>query len=160
MMLGGMGGQSGGGMASGLKGLNLGRGMPGQANLYSRDLFGLQGGGPGGMDSSSFYGQGVMMDQGGMMNPDAYNMQGNSGNGSVGGGGGNISSGENMALSIPVNLQQLSSINNHLFNIQSMSGAQINISPGAQGLFHLVVTGGKNSVETARSLIGSVIGPM
>ncbi len=49
-------------------------------------------------------------------------------------------------------------VNNHLFSVQSMCGAQLNVSPGAPGLFHLLISGSKGQVETAKSLVSQVLG--
>ena len=38
-----------------------------------------------------------------------------------------------------------------------MSGAQLTVQPGAPGLFHLVVSGGRNGVEAAKNLITTVL---
>ncbi len=43
-------------------------------------------------------------------------------------------------------------------SVQAMSGAQLNVSPGAAGLFNLVIMGGKAQVEIAKNLMGTVIG--
>jgi len=65
-----------------------------------------------------------------------------------------------MALSLPLNQNQLATVNNHLFSVQTMSGASLHISPGAPGLFHLVISGGKAQVETAKNLVTTVLGQM
>jgi CUG-BP- and ETR3-like factor len=41
-------------------------------------------------------------------------------------------------MSVALNQQQLALVNQHLFSIQAMSGAQLHVSPGAPGVFHLV----------------------
>ncbi len=75
---------------------------------------------------------------------DGYGMQ----------GGGQM---EQIAISIAVNQQQLAIVNNHLYSVQTISGAQLNITPGAPGLFHLVISGSKGQVETARNLLSTVL---
>mmetsp|Transcript_31833 Transcript_31833/g.70722 ORF Transcript_31833/g.70722 Transcript_31833/m.70722 type:complete len:496 (-) Transcript_31833:2249-3736(-) len=72
--------------------------------------------------------------------------------------GGGSSQLDPLAISIPINQQQLANVNNHLYSVQAMSGAQINISPGAPGLFHLVISGNKGQVETAKNLLSTVLG--
>ena len=64
-----------------------------------------------------------------------------------------------VAISVVISQQQLASVNTHLASIHAMSGAQLQVSPGGgPGLFQLVVSGKKSQVETARSLLSSVIG--
>jgi hypothetical protein len=63
-----------------------------------------------------------------------------------------------VSLSLPLSMQQLALVNTHLYNVQSMTGAHINVSPGATGLFHLLISGSKQSVEGARSLLSSILG--
>lgn len=65
-----------------------------------------------------------------------------------------------LAVSIPLNQNQLATVNQHLYSVQAMSGAQLHVSPGAPGLFHLVISGVKQQVETARNLLTSVLGQM
>lgn len=65
-----------------------------------------------------------------------------------------------IALSIPLTQQQLQTVNNHLFSVQTVSGAQLHISPGAPGLFHLVISGNKAQVETGRNLVSTVLSQM
>jgi CUG-BP- and ETR3-like factor len=74
------------------------------------------------------------------------------------GGVGNVDPSGQIAMSIAINQQQLFAINAHLYKMQCMSGAQLNITPGNQGLFHLVVSGSEAQVEAAKSLVSSVIG--
>jgi hypothetical protein len=64
------------------------------------------------------------------------------------------------AQSIPVNQQQLATINQpQIFAmIQSVSGAQINVSQSANpGIFNLIITGRKDQVDSAKDLIGSIV---
>ena len=63
-----------------------------------------------------------------------------------------------MAMSLALNQQQLAGLNQHLFSVQTVSGAQLHISPGAPGLFHLVISGTKGQVETAKNLVSTVLG--
>jgi len=74
------------------------------------------------------------------------------------GGVGNVDPSGQIAMSIAINQQQLFAINAHLYKMQCMSGAQLNITPGNQDLFHLVVSGSEAQVEAAKSLVSSVIG--
>lgn len=67
------------------------------------------------------------------------------------------------AQTIPVNQQQLSTINQPQIYamIQSVSGAQVNVSQlPSPGYFNLIITGRKDQVESARDLIGSIVGPL
>ncbi|GAX72674.1 hypothetical protein CEUSTIGMA_g130.t1 [Chlamydomonas eustigma] len=66
---------------------------------------------------------------------------------------------EHVVVSITINHQQLAMINNHMFSVQSMSMAQLNVTSGPPGLFHLVVSGNKDQVETAKTLLGSILSP-
>lgn len=59
--------------------------------------------------------------------------------------------------SLTLNQQQLSVLNMHLFSVQTVSGAQLHISPGAPGLFNLLVSGTPGQVETARGLVATVL---
>lgn len=77
-----------------------------------------------------------------------------------GAGSGSLDQLGSMALSLPLNQSQLTTVNNHLFSVQTMSGASLHISPGAPGLFHLVISGGKAQVETAKNLVTTVLGQM
>jgi CUG-BP- and ETR3-like factor len=45
---------------------------------------------------------------------------------------------QQLVMSLALNQQQLALVNQHLFSIQAMSGAQLHVSPGAPGVFHLV----------------------
>lgn len=40
---------------------------------------------------------------------------------------------------------------------QTVSGAQLQLTPGASGLFHLSISGGKAQVDAARSLVATVL---
>lgn len=62
-----------------------------------------------------------------------------------------------VAASVPVSQQQMGIVNQYLFSVQAMSGAQLSITPGAPGLFHLVVTGNVVQVDNARNLLGSLL---
>eukprot|EP00198_Chlamydomonas_reinhardtii_P014051 XP_001703388.1 predicted protein [Chlamydomonas reinhardtii] len=62
-----------------------------------------------------------------------------------------------LAQSMTLNQNQLAVLNTHLFSVQTVSGAQLHISPGAPGLFNLVVSGNKAQVETAKGLIQTVL---
>ncbi len=62
-----------------------------------------------------------------------------------------------MAISISINQQQMSAVSVHLYAIQTMSRAQLNLTPGETGLFHLLVSGSKEQVETARDLLSNII---
>ncbi|KAG2499151.1 hypothetical protein HYH03_002733 [Edaphochlamys debaryana] len=62
-----------------------------------------------------------------------------------------------IAQSMTLNQSQLTVLNTHLFSVQTVSGAQLHISPGAPGLFNLVVSGTKSQVETAKGLITTVL---
>ncbi|KXZ56421.1 hypothetical protein GPECTOR_1g375 [Gonium pectorale] len=64
---------------------------------------------------------------------------------------------QQIAQSMTMNQSQLTLLNTHLFSIQTVSGAQLHISPGAPGLFNLVVSGSKAQVETAKGLITTVL---
>ena len=66
---------------------------------------------------------------------------------------------DHVVMSAVVSQNQLSLINSHLFSIQTMSGAQLNIMIGAPGIFHLLVSGSKAQVDSARALLYSVMGP-
>ncbi|PNW84892.1 hypothetical protein CHLRE_03g162750v5 [Chlamydomonas reinhardtii] len=72
-----------------------------------------------------------------------------------GGGGGGMA--QPLAQSMTLNQNQLAVLNTHLFSVQTVSGAQLHISPGAPGLFNLVVSGNKAQVETAKGLIQTVL---
>ena len=64
-----------------------------------------------------------------------------------------------VAISVVISQQQLATVNMHLAGVHTMLGAQLQVSPGGgHGLFQLVVSGNKDQVETARSLLSSVIG--
>jgi len=65
---------------------------------------------------------------------------------------------DNLAMSIPINQQQLALANSHLYSIQTMSGATMQVSPGAPGLFHLVMSGTRAQLEAAQKLVASVVG--
>lgn len=65
---------------------------------------------------------------------------------------------QQIAQSMTLNQNQLTMLNTHLFSVQAVSGAQLHISPGAPGLFNLVVSGSKSQVETAKGLILTVLG--
>ncbi|KXZ43600.1 hypothetical protein GPECTOR_86g394 [Gonium pectorale] len=75
--------------------------------------------------------------------------------GSMGGAG---SGGGNVVISIALNGNQLSAVNQHLFSVQTVSGAGLQLSPGAPGLFNLLVSGSKAQVESAKNLIATVLG--
>ncbi|GFR49895.1 hypothetical protein Agub_g12000 [Astrephomene gubernaculifera] len=62
------------------------------------------------------------------------------------------------AVTLALNSAQLAAVNQHMFSVQTVSGATLQLSPGATGLFHLVISGGKAQVEAARNLLGSVLG--
>ncbi|GLC35971.1 hypothetical protein PLESTB_000524800 [Pleodorina starrii] len=64
---------------------------------------------------------------------------------------------QQIAQSMTLNQNQLALLNTHLFSVQTVSGAQLHISPGAPGLFNLVVSGSKGQVETAKGLITTVL---
>ncbi|GIL43414.1 hypothetical protein Vafri_1188 [Volvox africanus] len=64
---------------------------------------------------------------------------------------------QQIAQSMTLNQTQLTMLNTHLFSVQTVSGAQLHISPGAPGLFNLVVSGNKSQVETAKGLITTVL---
>jgi CUG-BP- and ETR3-like factor len=66
---------------------------------------------------------------------------------------------EHVVVSITINGQQLAMINSHVFSVQSMSMAQLSVSSGPPGFFHLVVSGSKDQVETAKNLLGSILSP-
>ncbi|KAG2455141.1 hypothetical protein HYH02_000960 [Chlamydomonas schloesseri] len=72
-----------------------------------------------------------------------------------GGAGGGVA--QPLAQSMTLNQNQLAVLNTHLFSVQTVSGAQLHISPGAPGLFNLVVSGNKAQVETAKGLIQTVL---
>lgn len=61
-------------------------------------------------------------------------------------------------MSIPVSASQLSVVNSHLFSVQTMTGTRLNITPGAQGIFHLVLRGSAAQVEGARNLLSAFVG--
>ena len=100
---------------------------------------------------------------------DGYSLSGGSGPGGGGGNGSSSLSGgtgsgpgeqtpqDNIAISIVLNPTQLNSVNAHMYSVHAMSGAQLNVTPGAPGLFHLMVAGSKSQVETAKSLLSSVM---
>ncbi len=67
------------------------------------------------------------------------------------------SAAQQLTHSLTLNQQQLSILNMHLFSVQTVSGAQLHISPGAPGLFNLLVSGTPGQVETARGLVGTVL---
>ena len=77
--------------------------------------------------------------------------------GGTGSGPGEQPPQDNMAISIVLNQSQLASVNAHMYSVHAMSGAQLNVTPGAPGLFHLVVGGSPSQVETAKSLLSSVM---
>jgi CUG-BP- and ETR3-like factor len=65
----------------------------------------------------------------------AYAVQG------MAGAGGALDSLGPLALSLSMNQQQWSMVGGHLFSIQTMSGAQLHVSPGgpgSPGVYHLV----------------------
>ncbi|EFJ44830.1 hypothetical protein VOLCADRAFT_118581 [Volvox carteri f. nagariensis] len=64
---------------------------------------------------------------------------------------------QHIAQSMTLNQTQLTLLNAHLFSVQTVSGAQLHISPGAPGLFNLVVTGSEVQVEAAKGLITTVL---
>ncbi|GFR41383.1 hypothetical protein Agub_g2066 [Astrephomene gubernaculifera] len=64
---------------------------------------------------------------------------------------------QQIAQSMTLNQTQLTSLNSHLFTVQTVSGAQLHISPGAPGLFNLVVSGTKTQVEAAKGYITTVL---
>ncbi|KAJ9515120.1 hypothetical protein QJQ45_028921 [Haematococcus lacustris] len=65
---------------------------------------------------------------------------------------------QQLALSLTLSQQQLSVINNHLFSIQTMSGAQLHVSPGTPGFYHLLVSGPKGQLENAKNLLSTLLG--
>lgn len=60
-------------------------------------------------------------------------------------------------LSLQVTGSQLAVVQQQMYSIQAMSGAEISMVPVAAGLFHLIVTGAQTQVTTARQLITSVL---
>ncbi|KAG1657781.1 hypothetical protein FOA52_012859 [Chlamydomonas sp. UWO 241] len=71
-----------------------------------------------------------------------------------GGGVGGV--GDHGAISITIDVEQISLVNKHMFIVQTISGAQLNITPVAQGFFQLVVSGSKVQVEHAKDLLSTV----
>jgi len=63
---------------------------------------------------------------------------------------------EHGAISITVDAEQLAMVNSNMYNVQTMSGAQLNIMPLAQGMFQLVVSGSKAQVDHAKTLLSNV----
>eukprot|EP00198_Chlamydomonas_reinhardtii_P006060 XP_001695396.1 RNA-binding protein [Chlamydomonas reinhardtii] len=61
-------------------------------------------------------------------------------------------------LTVSLNSQQLGAVNQHLYSVQTVSGATLQLSPGAGGMFALVINGTPPQVEAARSLVATVVG--
>ncbi|PNH12299.1 CUGBP Elav-like family member 4 [Tetrabaena socialis] len=64
---------------------------------------------------------------------------------------------QQVAQSMTLNQAQLAALNTHLFSVQTVSGAQLHISPGAPGIFNIIVSGSKSQVESAKGLITTVL---
>lgn len=119
-------------------------------SLQPHQLLGNQampGGGGGGLNLAARYGGGLDMPQQNMPLPDALAYA-------------NASQLFD-AQTIPVSQQQLATINQpQIYGmIQSVSGAQINVTQSPNpGIFNLIITGRKDQVDSAKDLIGSIIG--
>lgn len=75
-----------------------------------------------------------------------------------GGGASQLDQLGQVAISMALNQQQFAVVNSHLYSVQAMSGCQLHVTPGAPGVFHLVISGSKPQVEGARNLLSTILG--
>lgn len=61
------------------------------------------------------------------------------------------------SVTLPLTAPQTSVLNNSLFSIQSMCGAQLRTAPGAPGLFYLIMSGSEVQVENAKQLVSIIL---
>lgn len=60
-------------------------------------------------------------------------------------------------LSLQVSGNQFATVNNSLYSVSAMSGADLTSAPVAAGLFQINITGAQAQVNTARQLITSLL---
>jgi hypothetical protein len=60
-------------------------------------------------------------------------------------------------MSMQLTTMQMRVLTPQLYNIASMSGAEISTVPVAGGVYYVSVTGAQSQVESARQLVGSVL---
>ncbi|GLC56141.1 hypothetical protein PLESTB_001073100 [Pleodorina starrii] len=79
------------------------------------------------------------------------------GAGLAGGGGGG--GGSPLTYAIPLTAAQLQAVNPHLYSLQAVSGATLQLSSagGVGGMFHLLVSGPRHQLETTRQLVATVL---
>ncbi|KAI8465632.1 MAG: hypothetical protein J3K34DRAFT_487277 [Monoraphidium minutum] len=74
-----------------------------------------------------------------------------------GGGGGGDDEGGLLTMTLPLVAGQMAAIQDHIFSIQTMSGAGVSSQAVAPGVFCLVLRGLKFQIETANQLIATVL---
>lgn len=138
------------GLPSGTSGLAIGRGPPLSrvANMpyQTAQLAGMLGFDPATAPDAGLFG----MNHGGpgaVVGTDSYSRAGNP----------RVDNLQHVAMTMPINQQQMSIVNSYLFSIQTMSGAQLSMTPGVPGLFHMVLSGSVAQVENAQNLLSSLL---
>lgn len=92
---------------------------------------------------------------GGMVPADTmYVMQPNA-PGAVAAPGGGVE--QTITLTMTLMASQMTAVTNHIYSIQTMSGAEVSSQAVAPGLFYLTLTGSQMQVESAKNLVGAVL---
>jgi hypothetical protein len=64
---------------------------------------------------------------------------------------------QSVSLNLQLLNQQMAVVGEHLYNVQTMSGAQISTAPMASGLTSVMVVGSEQQVEHAKQLIQGLL---